>query len=74
MSIHKNIIEVVVGVKSSLFQAIVNCYNFVNIAGVNTLFPTEIHLKNVYYLYSACSNPTNVVLLVVLSMIIGKDA
>ena len=25
------------------------------------LFPTELHLKNVYYLYSACSNPTDVV-------------
>ena len=41
---------------------------------VNILFPTELHLKNVYYLYSACSNPTNVVLLIVLSMIIGKGA
>ena len=38
------------------------------------LFPTELHLKNVYYHYSACSNPTNVVLLIVLSMIIGKGA
>ena len=38
------------------------------------LFPTELHLKNVYYLYSACSNPTNVVLVTVLSMIIGKGA
>ena len=37
-------------------------------------FPTELHLKNVHYLYSACSNPTIVVLLIVLSMIIGKDA
>ena len=25
------------------------------------LFPTELHLKNAYYLYSACSNPTDVV-------------
>ena len=25
------------------------------------LFPTELHLKNAYYLYSACSNPTGVV-------------
>ena len=25
------------------------------------LFPTELNLKNVYYLYSACSNPTDVV-------------
>ena len=39
---------------------------------MNILFPTELHLKNVYYLYSACSNPTNVVLVIVLSMIIGK--
>ena len=23
------------------------------------LFPTELHLQNVYYLYSACSNPTD---------------
>ena len=36
------------------------------------LFPTELHLKNVYYLYSACSNPTNVVLVIFLSIIIGK--
>ena len=40
----------------------------------NILFPTKLHLKNVYYLYSACSNPTNVVLLIVLSMITGKGA
>ena len=26
------------------------------------LLPTKVHLKVVYYLYSACSNPTNVVL------------
>ena len=32
----------------------------------------ELHLKNVDYLYSACSNPTNFVLLIVLSIIIGK--
>ena len=38
------------------------------------LFPTELHLKNIYYLYSAFSNLTNVVLLIVLSMIIGKGA
>ena len=25
------------------------------------LLPTELHLKNVYYLYSASSNPTNFV-------------
>jgi hypothetical protein len=31
-----------------------------------------LHLKNVYYLYSECSNPTNVVWLIVLSIIIGK--
>jgi hypothetical protein len=31
----------------------------------------QLHLKNVYYLYSACSNPTNVVSVIVLSMIIG---
>ena len=30
--------------------------------------------KNVYYFYSACSNPTNVFLVIVLSMIIGKGA
>ena len=28
---------------------------------VHILFPTELHLKNVYYLFSACSNPTDVV-------------
>ena len=38
------------------------------------LLPTELHLKNVYYLYSACSNRTNVVLVIVLRMIIGKGA
>ena len=38
----------------------------------HNVFPTELHLKNVYHLYSACSNPTNVVLVIVLSMIIGK--
>jgi hypothetical protein len=37
----------------------------------HVLFQTELRLKNVYYLYSACSNPTNVVLMIVLSMIIG---
>ena len=33
---------------------------------VNILFPTELHLKNVNYLYSACSNPTDVVKVIVL--------
>jgi hypothetical protein len=46
----------------------------VRIVGPNILFPTELHLKNVNYLYSACSNPTNVVLLIALSIIIGKGA
>ena len=36
------------------------------------LLPTKVHLKNVYYLFSACSNLTNVVLVIVLGMIIGK--
>ena len=36
------------------------------------LFGTELHLKNVYYLYSACSNPTNDVSVIILNMIIGK--
>ena len=36
------------------------------------LFRTELHLKNAYYLYSACSNPTNVALVIILNMIIGK--
>jgi hypothetical protein len=35
---------------------------------------TELHLKNVYYLYIACSNLTNVVLVSVLSMTIGEGA
>jgi hypothetical protein len=30
----------------------------------NILRPTELHLKNVEYLYSACSNPTDVVLVI----------
>ena len=30
------------------------------------LLPTKHHLKNVNYLYSACLNPTNVVLVIVL--------
>jgi hypothetical protein len=34
----------------------------------------KLHLIKVYYLFSAGSNPTNVVLVIVLSMIIGKDA
>ena len=37
----------------------------------HTLLPAELHLKNVYYLYSACSNPTDVVLVIVLRMITG---
>jgi hypothetical protein len=40
----------------------------------NIFFPTELHLKNVYYLYSVCSNLTNVVTVIVLSMIIRKGA
>jgi hypothetical protein len=36
------------------------------------LFGTELHLKNAYYLYSACSNPTNVVLVIILNLIIDK--
>ena len=32
-----------------------------NLTSDNILLSTELHLKNVYYLYSACSNPTNVV-------------
>jgi hypothetical protein len=28
---------------------------------LHTLFPTELHLNNAYYLSSACSNPTDVV-------------
>ena len=39
---------------------------------MDILFPTELHLKNVYYLFSACSNPTDGVWVIVLSMIIGK--
>ena len=39
---------------------------------VSILFRTELHLKNAYYLYSACSNPTNVALVIILNMIIGK--
>ena len=41
---------------------------------IHILLSTKVHLKNVYYLYSACSNPTNVVLVIGLSMIIGKGA
>ena len=48
------------------------CYVFYFFHIYHILFPTELHLKNVYYLYSACSNPTDVVLVIVLSMIIGK--
>ena len=32
------------------------------------LLPTELHLKNVYYLYNASSNPTNVVRVIVLEI------
>ena len=38
----------------------------------NIFFGTELHLKNAYYLYSACSNPTYVVLVIILNMTIGK--
>ena len=34
------------------------------IALVDILFPTQVHLKNAYYLYSAYSNPTNAVLVI----------
>jgi hypothetical protein len=36
------------------------------------LFGTELHLKNAHYLYSACSNPTNVVSVIILNMIKDK--
>jgi hypothetical protein len=57
-------------------------FNFYGISDYWVLFkigyyifsPTELHLKNVNYLYSPCSNPTNVVLVIVLSIIIGKGA
>ena len=39
---------------------------------LDILFATELHLKNVNNLYSACSNPNNVVSVIVLRMIIGK--
>ena len=38
------------------------------------LFTTLVDFENEGYLNSACSNPTNVVLVIVLSMIIGKVA
>ena len=38
------------------------------------LFQTSVHLKNAYYPYSACSNLTNLVLVIVLNMILGKGA
>ena len=38
------------------------------------ILPTELHLKKINYLYSACSNPTYVVLVTVLRMIISKGA
>ena len=38
------------------------------------LFPTKINLENEGNLYSASSNPTNVVLVIVLGMIIRKGA
>ena len=37
------------------------CRNYKTFFYFHILFPTELHLKNVYYLYSACSNPTDVV-------------
>ena len=39
---------------------------------MHILFRTELHLKNAYYLYSACSNPSHVALVIILNMIIGK--
>ena len=44
------------------------------IVSCHILLPMELHLKNICCLYSACSNPTNVVLVIVLSVIIGKGA
>ena len=52
--------------------------NLKRIGGGEYPFPTfrstYVNLKNANYLYSACSNPTNVVLVIVLSIIIGKGA
>ena len=45
-----------------------------NFSERHILLPTKVYLKNVYYLYSACSNSTYIVLVIVLSMIIGKGA
>jgi hypothetical protein len=38
------------------------------------LCPTKVNLENESDLYSACSNPSDVVLLIVLGMIIGQGA
>ena len=36
------------------------------------IFPTKVNLENDGDAYSACSNPTSVVLVIVLGIIIGK--
>ena len=41
---------------------------------MNILFPTKVNLENKGNLYSASSNPTNVVLVIVLGMTIGEGA
>jgi hypothetical protein len=37
-------------------------------------FPTRVNIENEDYLFSACSNPTDVVLVIVLGIVIGEIA
>ena len=47
---------------------------FIIISTFYILFSTEVDLENDYDLHSACSNPINVVLVIVMSIKIGKGA
>ena len=40
----------------------------------NILFPIKVNLENERKLYIACMNPTNVVLVIIFGIIIGKGA
>ena len=53
-----------IDVATHSYQSLITGYPFTNLS------PS----KNVCYLYSACSNPTNDVLVMFLSLIIGKSA
>ena len=45
-----------------------------NRENINIIFPIKVNLENESNLYSACSNPTNVVLVTVSGIIRGNGA